>query len=241
LRASQPDELPKLLAENLKVIDQRLFLRLAEMSDVEEDEYEKLRIRQLATLVASSLETIFEQADRQMNADADVVQDLLRTMASEAGEFELPIPAARLDALRTSIRERATSLDEGFVGTVKAYMKKASDDGLEGMVDVLRVLLQTFAAERLLVLAGSQMGAGGASQEAIIAVLGVNPEQWEAALRARMCGDASECNAEELVGMLQDKMGEVVLGMPAGSAVQTVLAEYLNELLTCARKVAADA
>ena len=34
-------------------------------------------------------------------------------------------------------------LDEGFVGTVKAYMKKASDDGLEGMVDVLRVLLHS--------------------------------------------------------------------------------------------------
>ena len=45
---------------------------------------------------------------------------------------------------------------------------------------------------------------------------------------------------EEIVALLQDKMGEVVLGMPAGSAVQNVLAEYLNELIGVARTIAAD-
>lgn len=123
-RLQTPDELPKVLAENLKAIDQRLFLRLAEMSDAEKDDYEKLRIRQLATLVASSLETILAKADEQMDADAALVQELLRTLATESGEFELPVPSARLDALRMLIRERVASLDEGFVGTVKAYMKK---------------------------------------------------------------------------------------------------------------------
>ena len=68
--AQTPDQLPKLLADNLKSIDQRLFLRLAEMSDEETDDYEKLRIRQLATLVASTLETILEQAtDNVRNGD----------------------------------------------------------------------------------------------------------------------------------------------------------------------------
>jgi hypothetical protein len=40
--------------------------------------------------------------------------------------------------------------------------------------------------------------------------------------------------------VLQDKMGEIVLGMPAGSPVQTVLAEYLSELLSRARAIAAE-
>lgn len=168
-----PEQLPKLLAENLKSIDQRLFLRLAEMSDAEEDDYEKLRIRQLATLVASSIETIMEQADKQMNAEAETVQTLLRTLATEDGEFELPFPKARLDALRSALRARETPLDEGFVATVKAYMKKASDDGLEGMVDVLRVLLQVFAAERLRVLAGGAGQLAGA-QTSIVAALEVS-------------------------------------------------------------------
>ena len=36
-------------------------------------------------------------------------------------------------------------------------------------------------------------------------------------------------------------MGEVVLGMPAGSVVQGVIAEYLSELLNRARTRAAEA
>ena len=168
-----PDDIPKVLAENLKSIDQRIFLRLAEMSDAEDDDYEKLRIRQLATLVASSLETILAKADEQMDADAEVVQLLLRVMATEGGEFELPVPPARLDALRASIRERIATLDEGFVGTVKAYMKKASEDGLEGMVDVLRVLLQMFAAERLRALTTIQLADGGAPGAVLMAALEV--------------------------------------------------------------------
>ncbi len=160
-----------MLAENLKMIDQRLFLRLAEMSDAEEDDYEKLRIRQLATLVASSLETILAKADEQMDADAEMVQQLLSLMASGSGEFELPVPAARLDVLRTSVRDRLATLDEGFVATVKAYMQKASDDGLDGMVDVLRVLLQVFASERLRALSSNQLAEGGAAGATLAAVL----------------------------------------------------------------------
>lgn len=144
------------------------------MSDEEQDDYEKLRIRQLATLVASTLETILEQADAQMDADASMVQHLLQTLATEQGEFELPVPPERINVLRTSIRERISSLDEGFVGTVKAYMRKASDDGLEGMVDVLRILLQVFAAERLRALVAVQLVGGDAPQSAIAAALDVS-------------------------------------------------------------------
>ena len=55
-----------------------------------------------------------------------------------------------------------------------------------------------------------------------------------------MVSEAAGCGPDELVGLLQDKMGEVVLRMPAGSAVQSVLAEYLNELIGCARTIAAE-
>ena len=76
------------------------------MSDAESDDYEKLRIRQLATLVASSLETILAKADEQMDADAGVVQQFLRLMASESGEFVLPVPKARLDTAHLNARTR---------------------------------------------------------------------------------------------------------------------------------------
>ena len=59
-------------------------------------------------------------------------------------------------------------------------------------------------------------------------------------LEAQTSSDAAVCSAEELVSVLQDKMGEVVLGMPAGSTVQNVVAEYLNELIGQARTTAAE-
>jgi len=240
LRESTPADLPKVLADNLKSIDQRLFLRLAEMSDGEDDEYEKLRIRQLATLVSSSLETIIEQADKQMSEDAEMVQGLLRKMALDNGEFELPVPSAQLAALREAIAAANPPLDEGFVGTVKAYMKKSDDDGLAGMVDVLRILLQVFAAERLRALTSSQLQADAGMQSVLSAVLDETPDQWDTVLRAQLLSDDATCSAEDFSGLLQDKMGEVVLGMPAGSNVQSVLAEYLSELISCARGIAAE-
>ena len=79
----EPAQLPKLLAENLKIIDQRLFLRLAEMSDTEEDPYEQLRIRQLATSIASTVETILEQADAQILNLEEVLSNIEWTTAQQ--------------------------------------------------------------------------------------------------------------------------------------------------------------
>ena len=59
-------------------------------------------------------------------------------------------------------------------------------------------------------------------------------------MREQLTSADAACGSDEVVDALQDQMGEVVLGMPAGSAVQTVLAEYLNELLSKARMIAAE-
>ena len=67
-----------------------------------------------------------------------------------------------------------------------------------------------------------------------------NPTQWDEVLKSRVCGESADCSAEDVLSILQDKMGEVVLGMPAGSTVQTVLAEYLSELIGRLRAIAAD-
>ena len=53
--------------------------------------------------------------------------------------------------------------------------------------------------------------------------------------------DPNLTHAVELVAAMGlNKMGEVVLGMPSGSQVQGILAEYLSELTTAARKIAAE-
>jgi len=239
LRDAAPQEIPQLLAANMKAIDQRLFLRLAEMSDAEEDESERLRIQQLASTVTTALEALLDKADSQLDKDAANVQSLLRAVALESGEFELPVPTERALALRSAMRTLLPALDEGFVGTVKAYMQKASEDNLEGMVEVLRTLLQTYASERLIALGKGRLEPNVAT--VVGRMLEAAPDTWDEVMREQLLSADAACGPDELVDALQDQMGEVVLGMPAGSAVQTVLAEYLNELLSRARSVSADA
>ena len=87
--------------------------------------------------------------------------------------------------------------------------------------------------------AGSQIDTGEGVGAVLTEALDAPPEEWEGVLKARLLADDAVCTADEMIGVLQDKMGEVVLGMPAGSSVQSVIAEYLNELIGRAREVAA--
>jgi len=68
----------------------------------------------------------------------------------------------------------------------------------------------------------------------------VSPEEWDSVINARVCDETAECTAEDVLNVLQDKMGEVVLGMPSGSRVQGVLAEMLNELISKTRVIEAE-
>ena len=73
------------------------------------------------------------------------------------------------------------------------------------------------------------------------ATLETAPAQWEGVLRAQLQGEEAAATPAMLLGALQDKMGEVVLGMPSGSRVQGVLAEMLNELISRSRTIEAEA
>lgn len=237
LRGAGPDKLASLLASNFKSIDQRLFLRLAELADEAKDDAERDEIASLSTRIATTVETLLAQAGSKLDADADAVQELLRLAADEQGEFEVPLPAARVTEVREAVLEKLGQLDDGFVGTLEAYMKKANEDGLEGLVEVLREVLQIYATERMMrMLQGGEAGV----VSVLRATLETAPAQWEGVLRAQLQGEEAAATPAMLLGALQDKMGEVVLGMPSGSRVQGVLAEMLNELIARTRTLEAE-
>lgn len=241
LRKAPPAEWGAILAANRGGVDMQFFLRLAEMSDAAADEKEKKAIADFASAITRAVENLLERTDSKLQIDAQTAQELLKLAADEKGEFEVPIPATRVDALRAEMRKELSSLGEGFVVTIKAYMKQANDDGLEGMVAVLRQLLQVFASEKLLALVEGRkldpsLGA------ALRAVLLASPAQWEAVMQEQLkgggggvCIDPPSCEA--FLNMLQLQMSEVVLTMPQGT-LQQVLAEFLNQLLVSSRSVA---
>lgn len=241
LRGAAPgQQFTNILANNLNRVDQKIFLRLAELADAAKDDDERDEISRLSSSVATTIESLLAQASKAADADADAVQALMRTAANAEGEFDVPLRPEQADAVRAEVQAKLGELDEGFVGTIEAYMKKANDDGLEGLVEMLRELLQIFATERML-----KMLEGPATPTEVVPVLRATleapPADWEARLREQLLAEEAEATPDMLLSALQDKMGEVVLGMPSGSKVQGVLAEMLNELITRARVIEAEA
>jgi hypothetical protein len=129
LRTSSLHQLPSVIADSMKSIDQRLFLRMAELADEAENDDEREDIARLASDVANTVQRLIKLADAKLEDDGAKAQALLRVAASETGDFEVPLPRERAQAVRAAIRQRGTSLDDGFVATVKAYMAKADSDG----------------------------------------------------------------------------------------------------------------
>ena len=61
LRSANAAQLPALLGDNMGAVDQRLFLRLAELSDAASDDAERDAISQLASTVATVVEDLLNQ------------------------------------------------------------------------------------------------------------------------------------------------------------------------------------
>ena len=131
LRTAAPDQLPSLIADSMKSIDQRLFLRMAEMADEAGEGEERESIARLASDVANTVQRLIQLADEKLEDDGSKAQAILKVAASDSGEFEVPLPADRADAVRAAVRERGVALDDGFVATIKAYMAKADSDGVQ--------------------------------------------------------------------------------------------------------------
>jgi len=240
LRAAKPKDIAEILAKNINAIDQRLFLSFADAADAADNDDERDEIAQLSSTVASTLEKLLAKAAEAADADAESVQELLQLAADSQGEFEVPIPLERASAVREQVQAKLGGLDDGFVGTIEAYMKKADGDGQQGLTELLRELLQIYATERLLSMLE---GANPVAEEVVSllrATLQSPPAEWEAVLRTQFTGDGETATPEMVLAALQDKMGEVVLGMPSGSRVQGVLAEMLNELISKTRVIDAE-
>jgi len=238
LRNAPPAQLPKILASNINNIDQRLFLKFAELADAAADDAEREEIAQLSTTVATTIERLLAEAGNKLDVDAENVQEIMKLAANPLGEFDVPLPPERVAAVREQMKAKLGSLDDGFIGTLEAYMKKADSDGLQGLVEVLRELLQIYATERMM-----GMLEGSTAEEVVgvlRATLATPPSEWDKTLREQLLSDDAAASPDMVLTALQDKMGEVVLGMPSGSRVQGVLAEMLNELISRMRTIEAE-
>ncbi|CAG9463403.1 unnamed protein product [Pedinophyceae sp. YPF-701] len=235
MAAKTSDELAKLVGENILSFDQNLWMRIAARAETASSEEERARLSDLARASMLLVEAMVKNTEQTMGQSGEVLQEVLAAGANDRGEWELPLPAEAVERMRAVLHERAEEgrVDEAMLANGFAWMRKASDDGLDGMVALIQKVLQLYAAMEL------SQGAGGEGADALLGeLLGAEEDAWEPRLRG--AAEAGEVTETALMEALQRRMEGAVLNLPSGSYAQRIQAEYLKEFETRAREVFAS-
>ena len=227
-----PYELPSVVSRSLKMVSSpSFFVRIAELNDKARSSEDKKRLAALADTVMTTLDVIVRRTEEQVDTSAETLQSILSAAAEEDGEFLVPLSAAKALALRAAVLERAPVLDDGFLSTVNAWMRKSEETGLSGMVTMLQNVLQQYAST---VLMRNPALTATSTPETIAdlldKIMATDPATWDAAITSELGRADAVCDVEELLGEVQARIETIVLGQGAGSISQQVQAEYLREL-----------
>lgn len=216
-----PLELPVVVSQHIKEVSTpAFFMRIASLNDESENDEEKDKLAALASNLVTALEVVVQRTEERMDDSADVVQKVLAAAAEDNGEFELPLKPERVQAMRAALIERRQLVDEGVLSCIFAYMKKAGEDGLDGMVSIFQTLLQQWAAIELL-----EAKPGNAILEKL---LDQEADQWPAVLQEACMG---KDESDALLSAVQACVEKVVLQKASGSYGQRVQAEFLREIM----------
>ena len=236
LANAKPYELPNAVRRAFRVISSpKFFMRIAELTDLAKDETEKEKLGALASNLVATLEVVVETTEEQLDERAKEVEDVVKAAAEpESGEFLVPLLPAQVQAMRQKVESlEPSSLDEGFLSTVDAWMNKSHQDGMDGMVGILQKVLQMYSGVQILRarerLAGSSTTEKTPAAQLFEKLLKVDADQWDVEIRN---GTAQDVKAAALIGEIQKTMETVVLGLENGSMAQRVQAEFLRELVS---------
>ena len=243
LSATDANDLTQKVAENMLSFDQRFWLRLATRTDSAAEPEDREKLASLAKVVMQLVDAMVRKTNAQLTDSAGVLQEILKAAADErTGEWKVPLPADKVAAMRAAMDARADFIDEALLSNCFAWMRKASDDNLDGMVLILQKVLQVYASRALSIQDAAATKNSGASsspaESALSELLNSDEGIWASIIRKKAQeGTISEVSFLEA---LQRKMESVVLGLSSGSYSQRVQAEYLKELESRSKEVFAD-
>lgn len=222
LAAKSREELGKTVADNILSFDQKFWLRLAARNDTASDEETKRQLTSLATVIMTLVQELVKASEGQMEESSQVLQDILVAAADERGEWVVPLSKSSMDAMNKAMDENVDKVDEAVLSNAFAWMRKASDDKLDGMVVLLQKVLQLYAAKQL-------KSEGTLAEDQVLnKLLDAREEEWNAVLNEAVAN--GECSEVSFMEALQRRMEGTVLNLKSGSYAQRVQAEFLKEL-----------
>lgn len=247
-------ELPNAVSRSIRVVSSpQFFLRIAERADKATDEMEKEKLSALADNLVNTIQAVVSMTEDNLDDRAKDVERVVKAASEpDSGEFLVPLSTERVEAMRSVMQElEREDLNEGFLTTIDAWMNKAQQDGMDGMVTIMQKALQIYAGTQIsrariqlqanvgAALAGEDQSAADAAavdhNESVASallekLLHVDTDNWDVAIQNGIEG--GDVSKEALVSEVQKTMEAVVLGLENGSMVQRVQAEFLRELVT---------
>jgi len=220
LASSSQEQLAQTVAENALSFDQKFWLRLAARTDTADEDAQQ-QLRSLANTVMQIVDAMVQKTDEKLSGSSEMLEQILIAGADEdTGEWSVPLPAERVAAMKDVMVANYAAVDEALLSSTFAWMKKASDDKLDGMVYILQTVLQLYASIELAEAEGTSA--------ALARVLKAPEGEWEGIIREMNA--SGEISEESFLEEVQKKMETIVLGRSSGSYDQRILAEFLSEL-----------
>jgi len=244
---AKPYELPNAVRRAFRVVSSpQFFMRIAILSDKAEGE-EKEKLAALASNLVATLEVVVETTEETLDERAKDVEKVVKAAAEpETGDFLVPLLPQQVQAMRKVVAGlEPSSLDEGFLSTVDAFMNKSHQDGMDGMVEILQKCLQQYSGVSIQRARsnGDSEGDDDTSSEAsklFDKLLETDTEAWDDEIKSGVAS-SDDLTTQKLTVEIQKTMETVVLGLENGSMAQRVQAEYLRELVTRVEAIEAKA
>lgn len=249
LASTAPFDLPAKVSQEtvLRTVGRpQFFLRIAELCDSEEDATKVEKYRALADNLSNTLSAVVERAETRMEDAGNRLAAIVAAASEDDGEFLVPLSPEKRSALEIAVKE--ADIDEAVLSTLNAASKKAESDGMDGVVVILRKVLQLYAANALafdpetatqelqqfMVLDQEQQDQQPASNEphpdyieaieCYTSLMEADEDRWDTLLKE------TTAKKSKILAIVQAQIERVVLLQENGSFKQRVQAEFLREL-----------
>lgn len=242
LRDANPNELQKLVVENVLAFNEGFWIRLAARTDTCKSDDDKKDYEELAISIMSIVDRLVHKTNEKIESSTDVLKDILKPVVDEVEEISWPPrdPNA-LNQLKKGImqRENEGQLDEGFLAEVNAQLRQAKEDGDKpGLEAMLQKVLQLYASIVLSKRSYAKKGDEVLKAEQFLETIIKAPEEeWSKLLLDGITLGKGEVSPDELYAAIKKRTERTLIRTEGGSYQQRILTEYLKGIQSRAEEI----
>lgn len=233
LRDANPQELQKLVVENILAFNEGFWIRLAARTDTCKSEDDKKDYEELAISVMSIVDCLVHKTNEKIESSTDVLKEILKPVVHEEEEISWPPrdpDALKLMEKKITQREQEGQLDEGFLAEVSAQLRQAKEDrDKPGLQAMLQKVLQLYASRVLSKRSYAKKGDEVLKAEQFLETIIQAPEEeWSKLLIDGLTVGKGEISPDELRAVIKKRIERMLIRTEGGSYQQRILNEYLK-------------